>query len=107
MPWEHCDNDGILDDQSCPACGITKEAWTLQIDVTRNFTVKRRPLVRVRVLTASEDPVSHEPYRAVLPTGDTKEGELDEDGFAKIRSSERGSFQVSFPSRAPGSMRLA
>ena len=36
MPWNHC-GKGIADDQRCPACGMSKPAWTMKHDQTRTF----------------------------------------------------------------------
>jgi hypothetical protein len=39
MPWDHCEVEFILDDEPCPSCGLTKAAWSVQIDKTREFVV--------------------------------------------------------------------
>ena len=46
MPWEHCENE-VLDDAECPVCGITKETWTVVFNLTREFVVTRRPVLRM------------------------------------------------------------
>ena len=33
MPWSHCGAE-VPDTSPCPTCGITKEVWTLEFDVT-------------------------------------------------------------------------
>ena len=47
MPWEHC-GLFVLDDEPCPGCGITKAAWTIEIEKTRVFqlSAKRPPAVQ-------------------------------------------------------------
>lgn len=43
MPWDHCDVEFILDDEVCPRCGATKDAWTVQVEKTRHLVIGRKP----------------------------------------------------------------
>ena len=96
MPWAHCDND-LRDDVTCPSCGVTKEAWTVEFEVTRQFRIKRPPLVRLVFLSPSDEGVPDEPYRVQLPDGSVVEGRLDEAGTAKVRCADPGECTVVFP----------
>ena len=100
MPWEHC-GIAFTDDADCSACGLSKEAWTLQFEVTRTFVVKRRPVLRITLLDEEDGGIAGEPYRVTCPNGERREGELDEVGFAKIPMVEPGLCVVEFPNRAP------
>ena len=41
MPWTHCDRE-LRDDETC-ACGLTKDAWTVHLDATREFLITKKP----------------------------------------------------------------
>jgi hypothetical protein len=43
MPWDHCDVEFVLDDEACPKCGVTKDAWTVQVEKTRHLVIGRKP----------------------------------------------------------------
>ena len=42
MPWDHC-GQTVMDDQRCPECGISKDAWTIKLDKTRLFQLSATP----------------------------------------------------------------
>ncbi len=44
-------------------------------------------------------PVANERYRIRLPDGDTRQGQLDANGFARVDEIPSGLCQVSFPER--------
>ncbi|MGE0707773.1 MAG: carboxypeptidase-like regulatory domain-containing protein [Planctomycetota bacterium] len=108
MPWRHCDKD-LLDDEVCPGCGQSKDQWTLEFEVTRQFRVRsRKKLVRFSLTAPGGDPVANERYEVYLPgETDPVAGTTNEDGFAKVEASEAGTARVRFPDRAPGSVRSA
>ena len=101
MPWKHCENEGILDDVPCPTCAVTKEAWTLEFNVTRTFKVKRRATLRVVLLDDQEAGVAAEPYRIEMPDGEVREGELNEEGLVKVTHGQQGDCTICFTARAP------
>jgi hypothetical protein len=105
MPWEHCD-ETIPDDATCPVCGVSKEQWTCQWNVTRDFVVTRRPLIKILLVDPAGDPVPAEPYSVELPDGSVVDGELDEGGYTKVVAGERGTATVTFPQRRVGSVEL-
>jgi hypothetical protein len=41
MPWEHCGESINEDHFRCPECGVSKGAWTIQVDQTRLFALGR------------------------------------------------------------------
>lgn len=102
MPWTHCEIEGILDDVSCPECGLSKDQWTLEFNVTRTFAVQRRPTLRVVLLDAQEEGVAAEPYRVELPDGQVEEGQLDEEGTVRIAHGQPGDCTITFTARATG-----
>lgn len=98
MPWEHCGDADIGDDEPCPACGARKGRWTMKFDATRRFVVGGRH-VTIALLDEGGEPVGGEPYRVELPDGRTVEGELDGEGAAKVGLRKATSCQVVFPRR--------
>ncbi len=106
MPWSHCQREEILDSEACPECGVTKEQWTVEFSVTREFRVPRAPSLRIFLVDAQDEGVAGEPYRVELPDGEVVEGELDEEGFARVSHSQTGDCTIAFPQRAPGSVVL-
>lgn len=106
MPWQHCDQE-LSDDQSaCPACGTNKQAWTVEFNSTREFVVPRSPALRLVLLDAEDIGVAGEPYRVDLGGGEVIEGELDEEGSARIACSSGDDVRVTFPERAAGTVSL-
>lgn len=102
MPWEHCGRE-LTDDEPC-ACGLTKEQWTVEFNVTRSFRVRRAPALRVLAVDADEAPLAGERWRATL--GDAaREGVLDDLGTARIPWPEGlDQATVAFPDRRPGEL---
>jgi hypothetical protein len=107
MPWDHCEHEAILDSDPCPTCGVTKDAWTLEWNVTRTLKVSRRPVVRLALLDAADREVAGEPYRVELPDGDPIEGALDDFGQASVACPEGvTSVTVVFPARPADAVRV-
>lgn len=104
MPWEHC-GESILDDFPCPGCGITKEQWTLEWNVTRTFQVKSKPTIRLGLVDPQELPVEGESFRVEFPGGDPQPGRFDDNGAAKVTSPAKGEATVVFPDRHPSELR--
>lgn len=102
MPWSHCNAAEIADDAPCPECGAAKESWTLEFQVTREFKVRRAPVLRLVLLDPEEVGVASEPYRVELPGGQVVEGELDEEGCARHQLQQAGECMISFPRRGAG-----
>lgn len=104
MPWEHCERT-IPDTEVCPACGVTKEAWTVEFAATRNFRVARAPAAKVLVVdAATDDPLPGVAWRITLADGATHEGETDELGYAKVRAPAEGQFRLALPTLAPAAL---
>lgn len=102
MPWEHCEVE-ILDDEPCPSCGTTKDAWTLQFDVTRSFKVTRRPRARFVLLDErSGEPLVGAPFELRFPDGSQAEGVSDEYGQANVGAPAKGAYELRLPRSAPG-----
>lgn len=90
MPWAHCDLDLHDDVQECPVCGVGKAQWTVELGVTRTISIQRRALFRVALVDAAEEPVPGRAFELRVTDGSWREGELDEDGFAKVPSPAEG-----------------
>jgi hypothetical protein len=102
VPWQHCDTAAIRDDEPCPACGITKEQWTVEFQVTRTFKVKRRPQARLLLVDVDGDPVPGIAFRVERPDGQPPiEGATDELGAARIASDGGGVCALTFPGLPP------
>lgn len=94
MPWEHC-GAALADTDAC-ACGMTKDRWTVEFEVTRTFQVKRGPpALRLTVVDARERPLANEPFRVEADGAPAVEGTLDELGTAKV--ARAGACRVVFP----------
>lgn len=106
MPWSHCELELSDTDAACPECGAAKEAWTLEFEMTRQFTVATRPAVRLELVDPRHEPVADEPYEVTLPDGAAAEGRLDERGAARVESPAAGRVTVRFPERAAGVVEL-
>ncbi|MGE0711293.1 MAG: hypothetical protein AB7N76_29260 [Planctomycetota bacterium] len=99
MPWQHCDNEKILDDASCPSCGITKLQWTLEWKVTRVFQVGKKKELKLELQDGAGGWLADEPFRVALPDGSVHAGALNEVGYAKVPIKGKGICWVSFPDR--------
>lgn len=102
MPWEHCGAE-ILDDQLCPSCGVSKDAWTIEWNATRVFKVQRtgqkKHFLRLLLVDGAGAPVAGEPFSARLPDESVVEGALDDFGTAKLAATP-GRALVCFPDRS-------
>jgi hypothetical protein len=104
MPWEHC-GESVLDTEACPACGLSKAEWTLEIEVTRTFLVsnakrkkrKRDAWIEVQLLDSSGEPVADADYRIRLPSSKVAKGALDAEGKARVEEIRGGTCLVEFP----------
>lgn len=105
MPWMHCGESLSDTDSSCPACGVSKTAWTVELEVTRSFTVRRRKLLRVKVVTFSDDPMPGEPLEAAPPEGEAIAVATGETGLAKIHTPGGGECRVRLPERSGDEVR--
>jgi hypothetical protein len=99
VPWTHCENQFLLDDEPCPTCGLAKEDWTIQPDRTRDFVISRkarpsRVRLQVRLVDSAGAPLAGEPYRITLADGRVVEGVTSADG------------QVDLEDVAPGLARI-
>lgn len=99
MPWMHCEETLSDTITTCPACGVAKAAWTVEFEVTRSFTVRRRKLLRVKVVTFSDDPMPGEPLEVRPPEGDAIEASTSETGLAKVQAGG-GECRVLLPERS-------
>jgi hypothetical protein len=107
VPWTHCEQE-IADTEPCPACGLTKAEWTVEVDTTRTFVVASRrkraardAWIEVELKDAGGAPVAGAAYRVALPSGRVKKGALDAEGRARLEQLPAGSCQVSFPDHLP------
>lgn len=99
MPWSHCEREVIGDTDPCPECGTTKDKWTVEFQVTREFVIRRSRGLRIALRDRDDEGVGHEPYRVELPDGEVVEGELDEEGTARVATQQTGECTLSFPRR--------
>lgn len=97
MPWNHCDVAFILDDEDCPACGVNKAAWTVQVDKTRNLVISLpRGWVELQLVDKAGLPRAGVPFEVHLANGTRKRGELDAEGVVKLTSLAPGPLDVRF-----------
>lgn len=89
MPWDHCEQSALPDNEPCPGCGITKEQWTVQFNLTREFRLKRKPRFRLR-LEEIEEPEAGAPYRFDLPDGTEVSGEVNDVGVVNVPAPRMG-----------------
>lgn len=102
MPWDHCGNT-INDDDLCPGCGLSKQNWTIEFDVTRSFKVTRRHVAKFALLDDDdEEPLPQASYRVRFPEGTEREGRVDEYGYAKEPAPAAGTYELILPRVAPG-----
>lgn len=106
MPWSHCGNEFLLDDEACETCGISKLEWTIQADKTRVLRIggkQARPAQTTWVELALHDEdgvgVAGQAYVLLTPDGRRHEGVLDENGRARLEDVPPGKCQVTFPGR--------
>ena len=101
MPWSHCDVAFILDDEVCPKCGSNKDAWTVQIEKTRQLIIGRRKKTKasidIELRTPKGEPDAGREYRATFANGRVKRGKLDEQGRAHFKQLYPGPVEVVFP----------
>lgn len=102
MPWQHCTHVEISDDRTCPTCGLSKQEWTLKVEVTRVFRVGAAPAVKIELKDEAGAYKAGERYRIDLPDGMIALGELNPAGYAKATSKIKGDARVSFPDLGEG-----
>jgi len=105
MPWVHCGESISDTNTTCPACGVSKAAWTVELEVTRSFTVRRRKLLRVKVVTFSDDPMPGEPLEVSPPEGEAIEDSTSETGLTKVHTPGGGQCRVRLPERSADEVR--
>lgn len=97
MPWEHCGQQ-VLDDSTCPGCGITKQQWTVEWNRTRTFTVGAgASRLKLILQDADGDPIPNAAWEAELPDGTKLTGQLDAQGSGKIDTKGAKTCVVRFP----------
>lgn len=106
MAWEHCGESLVDTDATCPTCGITKQQWTVEFDVTREFKVRRQKLIRVKLLTFSDDPMPGEPCEVLLPGGESAQVATDETGLAKAVARQAGQGTVRLTERTSAEVHI-
>lgn len=102
MPWQHCEHLEITDDRPCPTCGISKQEWTIKVQVTRVLRIGAGPACKLEVRDGAGQYLAGARYRIELPDGSTAEGELNAAGYAKATSKVAGDAFVSFPDLGAG-----
>ncbi len=96
VPWSHCDNPRILDDEVCPTCKGKKLANTVNVEATRVFAIGKA-IPTVVVLQAPDGlPIPGEPFEARMPDGEAVKGKTDANGKALIKGKKKGECQVRF-----------
>jgi hypothetical protein len=76
---------------------MTKQEWTIKVEVTRVLRVGGQPTCKVEVRDAAGAYLADSRYRMELPDGKTAEGTLNAAGYAKAASKIAGEALVSFP----------
>lgn len=67
---------------------------------TKEEKAQKKSWIEIELLDKKGKPVPGEPYRVVLPDGETAaEGTLNEKGFARVDGIEPGTCKVIFPER--------
>jgi hypothetical protein len=97
VPWTHCENDFVFDDEDCPTCGISKAEWTIQVDKTRVFAITRKTFVEIQLADDAGAPLVGERYEILFPSGKKVEGELDSQGLARVEKVNKGDCTITFP----------
>lgn len=105
MPWSHCGADDVPDTDPCPACGLSKSEWTVQLDRTRTLRLgsssgrvaRRDAWLELALKDGAGRPVGGAAYRVALQSGRVLEGALGEDGAARLEKLPPGVCEVSFP----------
>lgn len=103
MGWSHCAEDEIADNLQCPACGVSKEAWTLTVNATRTFVVsnKNRPKREKSAWIEVELPGgAGAAVELELPDGQVIAAALDGAGTLRQEQLYPGECRVRFPGRA-------
>src|SRR5688572_24549789 len=103
MGWSHCAEDEIADDLQCPACGVSKEAWTLTVNATRTFVIssknraKREKDAWIEVELEGGAGAS---FELELPDGQVTKAVLDGAGLLRMEQLYPGECRVRFAGRA-------
>ncbi len=102
MPWQHCTHLEISDDRNCPTCGLSKQEWTVKVQVTRVLRLGGQPTVKIELKDDAGAYQAGVKYRIELPDGMIALGELNPAGYAKASSKIPGDAVVSFPDLGAG-----
>ncbi|MBX3469473.1 MAG: hypothetical protein KF878_21575 [Planctomycetes bacterium] len=98
MPWTCCDKELLDDVFSCPACGTSKQTWTLRFKATRVFSLPTGGWVELELADARGEPIAGLRYVVEVQDGTAREGKLDDKGFARVKTPRKaGLCKVSFP----------
>ena len=58
---------------------------------------KHRHWIEIELVGEDDHPIPNEKYKVILPDGSSKEGELDQNGWARIEDDPAGECEISFP----------
>lgn len=107
MVWAHCGDDAVLDDQRCPACGMSKAEWTVKVGATRVFklSVVKRKVDAGWLELALLDPdgrpaAAPTPFTVDLANGRRVQGTLV-DGAARLDGLPEGACRVTLEGLRP------
>lgn len=106
MPWEHCQLE-IMDDQTCPSCGMNKAEWTLHVDRTRVLQLskkrKKKKYLTFRLWQiGGKDPAqTKDSYEVLLEDGSIVSGQLNNYGLGKHEVQGTGCARVRLLERHP------
>ena len=76
---------------------MSKQEWTIAFNVTRKFTLRSRPVLKIVLRDAGGEYAAEVPYRMVLPDESEVESKLNAAGYAKGSSKVPGLAEVIFP----------
>lgn len=106
MPWSHCGNEVILDDETCPTCAGRKPDWTVEVERTRTLRLgskkKRDELTGWLELELQDGvglPVAGHSVEVTLPNGARRAGTTDEAGRLRLEKLPPGECRVELPGR--------
>ena len=58
---------------------------------------KKKTWIEIRLIGENDEPIAGAAYRIVLPDGQTRDGQLDADGLARVDDIDPGTCVVTFP----------
>jgi hypothetical protein len=101
MGWSHCEVADIADTVACPACGVTKAAWTLKVDATRTFTIARKTKRREKTAWVEVElpGAAGAQVEVETPDGQLLARILDAAGLARLDGLYAEPVRVRFPGR--------